>query len=90
MSRAKFNAFRVSPATRIIGAFVLTLFGGNVSQSASPTAPDASSTRLSIPERVKAVRERIMAGAKDGGRSPDARSHLVQFFNFPNFHNHNP
>lgn len=62
------------------------LFGSGPA-SASPSEPPAQPPAVkSIPDRVKAVRERIAVEAKTPSTSRSLYR-LTQFFNFPNFPN---
>jgi hypothetical protein len=91
MGLATLKLSRLSQAGRIIGTCVLAALGSIFAGStASPSMTIDATSAPSIPERVKAVRRKIMLQAKDADWSLDAKFRVTQFFNFPNFANAKP
>jgi hypothetical protein len=88
MGLAKLKLPRLNQASRIISTSVLAALGSIfVGSAASPSTTIDATSAPSIPERVKAVRRKIMLQAKDADWSLDAKFRVTQFFNFPNFSN---
>jgi hypothetical protein len=88
MGLPKLKLSRLNQASRIVGTSVLAAFGSIfVGSAASPSTTIDATSAPSIPERVKAVRRKIMLQAKGADWSLDAKFRVTQFFNFPNFSN---
>jgi hypothetical protein len=85
MARANFWLPRLNQVGRIIGSCAVALFGSGFGQSTSSEPTNAALVAPSIPQRVKAVREKIAVEARDPSRASGPTSRFTQFFKFPNF-----
>lgn len=87
MDQVDLRVPRLTQLRRIAWTCAVAMFGSGFFESTSATT-DKSQAALSIPERVRAIRESIVVDAKDGSRPSGAAFRLTQFFNFPNFPNY--